>query len=207
VLALPHLLYRELAAGLALAGFVMVLALLFDAPLGDPANPGMSPNPAKAPWYFLGFQELLLHFDPIFAVVVIPLAAAIGLSIIPYVRYRHDSSGILMMSYAGRRMAGDAAIAAAVATPLLILADEFIVDFAGWLPGLPPFIANGLIPAAIAAGLYALFRSRLRKKYAASSDEMIQTTFVLLGAAFVILTLTGVFFRGPGMALVWPWDR
>ena len=207
VLALPHLLFRELAAGLALVAFVMVLALLFDAPLGDPANPGMSPNPAKAPWYFLGFQELLLHFDPIFAVVVIPLAAAIGLLILPYVRYRKDSSGIFMMSREGRRMGRDAAIAAAVATPVLIAADEFVLDFAGWLPGLPPVVTNGILPAAIAAGLYTLFRSRLKKRYAASADEIIQTTFVLFGVAFVILTLTGVFFRGPGMALVWPWNR
>jgi quinol-cytochrome oxidoreductase complex cytochrome b subunit len=207
VLALPHLLYRELAAGLALAGFVLALALLFDAPLGDPANPGMSPNPAKAPWYFLGFQELLLHFDPIFAVVVIPLAAAIGLVLLPYLRYRRDSSGIFMMSREGRWMARDAAIAAGIAAPVWIVADEFLVDFAGWLPALPPVVANGVFPAAIAAGLYALFRSRLRRKYAAREDETIQATFVLFGVVFLILTLTGVFFRGPGMALVWPWNR
>jgi quinol-cytochrome oxidoreductase complex cytochrome b subunit len=207
VLALPHLLFRELAAGLALVAFIMVLALLFDAPLGDPANPGMSPNPAKAPWYFLGFQELLLHFDPVFAIVVIPMAAAIGLLILPYIRYRTDSSGVFLMSRIGRRMARDAAIAAAVATPVLIVADEFVIDFAGWIPALPPVVANGVIPAAIAAGLYALVRSRLKKKYAASNDEMIQTTFILFAAVFAILTLTGIFFRGPGMALVWPWNR
>jgi quinol-cytochrome oxidoreductase complex cytochrome b subunit len=207
VLTLPHLLFREFAAGIALTAFIAVLALLFDAPLGDPANPGMSPNPAKAPWYFLGFQELLLHFDPVIAVAAIPLAAAIGLLILPYLRYESDSSGILLMSRTGRRMARDAAIAAAAATPLLILADEFIVDFAGWLPGLPPFIANGLMPAAIAAGLCALFRARLGRKYPASKGEMIQATFVLFATAFVILTLTGIFFRGHGMALVWPWSR
>jgi DNA gyrase inhibitor GyrI len=104
-------------------------------------------------------------------------------------------------------MGRDAAIAAAVATPALVVVDEFVVDFAGWIPALPPVVTNGVIPAAIAAGLYALFRSRIKRKYAASSDEMIQTTFVLFGVAFVILTLTGVFFRGPGMALVWPWNR
>jgi len=104
-------------------------------------------------------------------------------------------------------MGRDAAIAAAVATPVLIVADEFLFDFAGWLPGLPSVVTNGVLPAAIAAGLYALFRSRIERKYAASSDEMIQTSVVLCGVAFVILTLTGVFFRGPGMALVWPWQR
>ena len=50
----------------------------FGAPLGEPANPGMSPNPAKAPWYFVGFQELLIHLHPVFAVLVVPLLVRAG---------------------------------------------------------------------------------------------------------------------------------
>ncbi len=207
VLALPHLLFRELAMALALIAFVIALALIFDAPLGDPANPGMSPNPAKAPWYFLGFQELLLHFDPLFAVVVIPLLALIGLLLLPYLRYKVDTSGIFMMSHEGRMMGRDAAVTAAVATPLLILADEFLVDFSGWLPGIPRVITNGVLPAAILAAAWMFLRRWLKIRHAASGSEMVQTLFVLLGTAFVILTLTGVFFRGPGMGLVWPWNR
>jgi len=207
VLTLPNLLFRELVAALVLIAFIMVIALIFDAPLGEPANPGMSPNPAKAPWYFLGFQELLLHFDPIFAVFVIPFAAAMGLILLPYIRYDKDTSGILMMSRVGRRMGREAAIAAAVVTPVLIVADEYLLDFAGWLPGVPPFITNSLVPAALLAGVCVLLRARLIKRHAASNNELVQSAFVFFGAAFVILTLTGVFFRGPGMALVWPWHR
>ena len=59
------------------------LGLLIEAPLDMPANPDFTPNPAKAPWYFLGFQELLLYFDPWLAGVVIPFLIIAGLILIP----------------------------------------------------------------------------------------------------------------------------
>jgi quinol-cytochrome oxidoreductase complex cytochrome b subunit len=207
VLALPNLLVREVSVALALIAFILALSLASDAPLGEPANAGMSPNPAKAPWYFLGFQELLLHFDPVFAVVVIPLLALSGVVLLPYIRYYKDTSGIFMMSRAGRLMCRDSAIAAALATPVLIVADEYLVDFAGPLRGVPPVVSNGLLPSAILAVAWGLFRRRLKKKYAPANNELVQSLFVLLGVAFIILTVTGVFFRGPGMALAWPWSR
>ncbi|MHC5016880.1 MAG: cytochrome b N-terminal domain-containing protein, partial [Planctomycetota bacterium] len=74
----------------------------------------MSPNPVKAPWYFVGVQELLLHFHPLFAVVLIPLAVAVGLLLIPYLAYEHDTSGIFMMSNQGRRLGLVAAIGALI---------------------------------------------------------------------------------------------
>jgi hypothetical protein len=154
----------------------------------------MSPNPAKAPWYFLGFQELLLHFDPLFAVTIIPLLAAIGLALIPYIRYDEDTSGVFMMSREARRMGLAAAVTALVLTPILIVADEFWIDFAGWIPP--------AIMLAALAGCYAY----LVKRCDASKNEAMQTIFILLTVAFAVLTIAGVWFRGAGMALVWPWN-
>ena len=68
--SLPDLLLRETVVAMALIAVVMLLAIFFDAPLDDPANPGLSPNPTKAPWYFAGIQELLLHLHVHDAVVV-----------------------------------------------------------------------------------------------------------------------------------------
>jgi quinol-cytochrome oxidoreductase complex cytochrome b subunit len=206
VLTLPNLLLREFSVGLVLVAFVVVVSLFFNAGLGEAANPGMSPDPAKAPWYFLGFQELLLHFDPLFAVLIIPLAAAIGLLLIPYVSYEHDSSGVFMVSTRGRRLGAFAAVAALVTTPALIVADEKWIDFGAWLPGLDPTISNGLIPASALAGVLAGFYAGLRRRYSASRNEAVQSLFVLLAVAFLVLTVTGVWFRGSGMALVWPWN-
>ncbi|MBC2711772.1 MAG: cytochrome b N-terminal domain-containing protein [Desulfosarcina sp.] len=69
----PHLLVREVSTALVLTATVVVLSIFLDAPLSTPANPGLSPNPVRAPWYFAGLQELLLHVHPAVAVSVIPL--------------------------------------------------------------------------------------------------------------------------------------
>jgi len=203
---IPNLLVREIAVALILIAFVLVVAIVFGAPLGELANPGVSPNPAKAPWYFLGFQELQLHFHPLFAVFVIPLVVAIAILGVPYLRYDSDLSGNWFLSEKGQRMAAVAAGTALLLTPLWILVDEFVVGPGGWLPGAAPIISDGLLPGgALAAGVVA-FYMLLKKFFSASKNETVQALFVLLVVGFTILTVTGVWFRGAGMALVWPWQ-
>ncbi|MDP9297164.1 MAG: menaquinol oxidoreductase [Actinomycetota bacterium] len=80
----PHFLVRHaVVAGLTVA-VVFVLAILFDAPLKDIANPNQTPAVAKAPWYFAGLQELLSHMQPMVAGVLIPGAALLWLIALPY---------------------------------------------------------------------------------------------------------------------------
>jgi quinol-cytochrome oxidoreductase complex cytochrome b subunit len=85
VFAWPHLLVRHVVFGLGIAALVLGLGVAFEAPLKDIANPNLTPEPAKAPWYFAGLQELLSHFDPLVAGVLVPTAAVIGLVLLPYV--------------------------------------------------------------------------------------------------------------------------
>jgi quinol-cytochrome oxidoreductase complex cytochrome b subunit len=205
VLTLPNLLLREFSVAMILVAMIMMTSLVFDAPLGEAANPGMSPDPAKAPWYFVGFQELLFHFDPLFAVLIIPLAAAVGLLMIPYITYDHDTSGVLMASHRGRRIGLYAAVIALIITPLLVIADEYVISFGAWLPGVDPVISNGVVPAGLLAIVLAGVYFALRRKYTATKNEAVQTMVILLASAFFVLTLIGVWFRGSGMALVWPW--
>jgi len=203
---IPNLLVREVAVALILIAFVLVVAILFGAPLGEAANPGLSPNPAKAPWYFVGFQELLLHFHPLFAVFIIPLLVAIAVVSVAYLRYDADLSGNWFLSPKGRRMAVVAATTALLLTPLWVLMDEFVVGPGGWLPGTAPVISSGLLPCtALEAGVIA-FYMMLKKHFHASRNEAVQALFVLFVVGFTILTVTGVWFRGAGMALVWPWQ-
>ena len=101
VLGLPFLLIREFAVALMLVAVVFLMGALLSAPLGEAANPGMSPNPTKAPWYFMGFQELLLHFHPVVAVLILPLAGALALITVAYLRYQEDPSGIWFVSRNG----------------------------------------------------------------------------------------------------------
>ena len=202
VSTLPDLLQREVAAGLALIAFVLVLAVFVDAPLGVPANPGMSPNPAKAPWYFVGFQELQLHFHPLFAVVVIPALAALALLLIPYLRYDCEPSGPWFLSDTGKRTGAIAAAVALVLTPLLIVFDELVLQPGA---GLPSVVGRGLAPLAILGAAAFGFRVLLLRRFDASKAESVQAFFILFFVALAVLTITGVWFRGPGMALVWPW--
>jgi menaquinol-cytochrome c reductase cytochrome b/c subunit len=85
VMVWPHLLVRHAVAALAVLFVVLLLALAFDAPLRAIANPTNTPNPEKAPWYFAALQELLSHFHPLVAGVLVPTAIIIGLAALPYI--------------------------------------------------------------------------------------------------------------------------
>ncbi|MBW1900128.1 MAG: cytochrome b N-terminal domain-containing protein [Deltaproteobacteria bacterium] len=201
---LPNLLLRETVVTLVLIAVVLTLSIFLNAPLGDPANPGLSPNPTKAPWYFMGFQEILLHFHPLTALFFIPVLMFIGLVSIPYIHYPSNTAGIWFASSKGRRMALEAAFAALIVTPIGILVDKYMVDFTEWMPGLSPAISNGLIPVGIGLSGFYGFHLLLKRRYSANRNESIQMAFVFFLTIFIILTMTGIWFRGSGMALSWP---
>jgi quinol-cytochrome oxidoreductase complex cytochrome b subunit len=206
VTTIPHLVVRELVVALVLMAAILLFSMVVKAPLEDLANPDLSPNPAKAPWYFMGIQELLLHFHPLIAALVIPVVILTTLAGLPYLDADLDSVGVWFRSHKGRRMALAAAGVALIVTPLLVIADEYIFDFAGWLPSLPTVISNGLVPLAIVLLVLFWFYDLFKKRFAATNCETIQATFVLLLVSFMVLTAIGIWFRGAGMALMWPWD-
>jgi quinol-cytochrome oxidoreductase complex cytochrome b subunit len=81
----PHLLVRHVVVALGTAATVLALGVAFAAPLRGLANPNLTPEPAKAPWYFAGLQELLSHFDPLVAGILIPTGAVLTLAMLPYI--------------------------------------------------------------------------------------------------------------------------
>jgi len=103
VAVFPELVYKEFLAALIVSCGLMVWALVQNAPLRAMADPNRTENPAKAPWYFVGLQELLVYFDPWFAGVVLPTLIIVGLMIIPFL----DTStvGVGRYQLAGRRLA------------------------------------------------------------------------------------------------------
>jgi quinol-cytochrome oxidoreductase complex cytochrome b subunit len=203
VLFLPNLLLREAVVATVLIAIVMLFSIVADAPLDQAANPGMSPNPAKAPWYFAGIQELLFHFHPLFAVVVLPMLASLALVALPYVKYDEDTSGIWFRSHRGRRMGISAAVIAFIVTPVWILVDEFL-DLVTWLPEVPPIVRDGVFPVGLLLAMLVVFYQYWRRRHDATNNESTQAVFILLLSALIVLTITCVWFRGAGMALMWP---
>ena len=175
-----------------------LLAMLFNAPLAEQANPGLSPNPTKAPWYFVGIQELLMHFHPVFAILVIPLALLAGLACLPFIPYDADTSGLWFVSGKGRRVALAAAALAIVLTVGGVLLDEYLLP-----SGTPGFVSSGLLPFLLMLLMCAGFYLLLRNVFKASNNEAVQALFTLLATAFVVLTVIGVWFRSTGMQLMW----
>ena len=84
VFAWPHLMVRHVVVGLGTIATVLALGVAFAAPLRDIANPNLTPEPAKAPWYFVGLQELLSRFDPLVAGIFVPAGVLLTLTFLPY---------------------------------------------------------------------------------------------------------------------------
>lgn len=205
VFTIPNLVMRELAAALALIAFIFAFSIFFDVPLADHANPGMSPNPTKAPWYFAGIQEMLLHIHPLFAVFVIPAIVLLGLMVLPYLPYPTHAAGVWFVSRVGRRTAVLGAVVALVLTPTIIILDEFVVHINAGSMGVSPAISHGLLPTLLLLLAVFLFYLLVWKGFSASRNESAQAVFVMLMVAFVVMTVTCALFRGEGMKLTWPW--
>jgi hypothetical protein len=93
VMVFPYLIYIEFVAALFYSIMLVLWSIFLKAPLEDPANPSVSPNPSKAPWYFLGLQEMLVYYDPWIAGVLLPTLIILGLCAIPYIDNDPKTSG------------------------------------------------------------------------------------------------------------------
>src|SRR5437773_5701348 len=89
----PYLVRLEMLVGTIVMALITIWSIVVDAPLEEPANPTKTPNPSKAPWYFLGLQEILVYFDPWFAGVVLPGMIIVGLMVIPYIDINPRGNG------------------------------------------------------------------------------------------------------------------
>ena len=148
---------------------------------------------------------MLLHFHPFFAVLIFPVLVLGALFFLPFLNYAENTSGVWFCSRKGRRMGVLASSAAILFTPLIVVLDEFFIHFSGWVPALPTLISEGLIPATLLTSAVTVFYACAKRKHRASNNEAVQALFIFLTVSFLVLTIFGMWFRGPGMALTWPW--
>lgn len=199
---IPHLVRIEFAAAMLVLALIFFWSMKVPAPLEELANPAHPPNPAKAAWYFMGLQELLLHMHPLAALVLPGIVLAL-LAALPHWDTQEDDIGVYFRSTVGRRAAIGGGLLSLLLVPLLVIIDEWWIDFPNLLPAWPTLLSNGLLPLLLTlAGLtiiYTGFRG-LR----ANHSEALVGLFTFVMVSLVVLTGIGVFFRGANMALIWP---
>ena len=168
-----------------------LISLFFDAPLEGIADPTNTPNPAKAPWYFLGLQELLHYFPPVVAGVLIPGLVVVAIVVIPYVPVNLENRGFVERP-SGRQMS--------ILTTLMAAIAAFLAVWRVWAVLVPTLLVYlGMVLPALPV-CPPSWRRRLSR---VTLSDWIMTWFV---AVAVVLTLIGVFFRGPGWKWIWPWQ-
>src|SRR6516225_6506768 len=186
----PHLILRETIVFQILTIALVIVGLFWDAPLEQLANPLVTPNPAKAPWYFLGLQELLHYFPPVVAGIIIPTLVVLALIVIPYFGVNIKGEPLWPAGSGNRFIAVAAALLVMVAMlgifdAWTVIAPTLVVG----IPALAAYFLNDRSPAA------RFLRSR-------PASWWIMSWFI---AVAVTLTVVGTFFRGPGWSWVMPW--
>jgi hypothetical protein len=191
LMTFPHLLLREAIAFQVMVIALVLVALVWDAPLEQLANPLLTPNPAKAPWYFLGLQELLHYFPPLVAGILIPTLVVIALVVIPYFKINIHGESF---------WANNAMRHLQVLLAVVVLLVIFLGLFEAWTVLVPTVMVAALLLGSYrvpegAAGWQGYLHTR-------PVSWWVMTWFI---AVSLVLTLVGTFFRGPGWSWVWPW--
>jgi hypothetical protein len=192
VQSFPEVLFRAAIVVQILACVLVLISLFFNAPLEGLADASHTPNPAKAPWYFLGLQELLHYFPPVVAGVLVPTLVVLALIVIPYFNINIEAEGLFTKDRDKRlRIFWVVSIAFCI----FLLAFDVIV---------------ALVPTVITVVLMALAAysptnspSQFRRSLAAKPLSFWVMSWFLF--ELVVLTAVGTLFRGPGWAWVWPW--
>jgi menaquinol-cytochrome c reductase cytochrome b/c subunit len=192
LMSYPHVLLREVIAFEIFTVALVVVALFWDAPLEQLANPFLTPNPAKAPWYFLGLQELLHYLPPVVAGVLIPTLVVVALVVIPYFDVNIKGEPL----WTGNRPRRLMAFMAGVAVLLVVFGSHEAFDVVG------PTLAF----ASLALAAYFVPPRGGRLMHYLGTRPLSWWIMSWFIATSLTLTLVGTLFRGPGWSLVWPWS-
>jgi hypothetical protein len=211
VLVWPHLVVLEFIAAAVFTVTLTLMSFFINSPLEDLANPDHTPNPSKAPWYFLNLQELLMHMDPALAGVLVPGLALLALMAIPYIDNRGEGIGHWFSGKRGLAVSGYAALYTFVALLTLILFDKFVGVKAILLKSSLSYdvaqaLSGWVIPVLVMVGLPALLVVLVKRRWRATTHEAMLALFSGFVVTFFLLTIVGTAFRGPGMDLYWPWQ-
>jgi hypothetical protein len=199
----PNVMYVIGAASMLTVLIMLVLGVLFDAPLTEMANAAVPENPAKAPWYFLGLQELV-SYSAFMGGVGIPAVVVLGLALVPYLDREKEDNGVWFSGARGRRVA---LISTIFGTASVVAMLWFTVRF-GWLRNweataqVPQIIITLFNPGTVFVALFALW-SILVIRVTRSTRMGAIALFTCFLVGFVILTYFATVHRGPNWDFYW----
>ena len=203
----PHLFRAEIAVFMLVLAVVVFLGVFFDAPLKEPADPKVPENPAKAPWYFLGVQELV-SYSAFSGGFIIPLVAILALASIPFLDREGRASGRWPAGREARWLGISCAFIAVLVVGLL----AFLVNF-GWLRNWIVTISQLWVilfnPGTILVAASLIF-SLLVVKWTGSTRLGAMAVFCCFFVAYVLLTYFATIHRGPNWDFYWwpsQWPR
>lgn len=214
VMVWPSLVVVEAVSATVFLGLLTLLSIFVSAPLTERANANATPNPSKAPWYFLNLQELLLHMDAGLAGVIVPSVALGAIAAIPYLDRSPLGVGILGTSAKGRKIAFFTFAFTAAVLSVFIVADEVIgAKRSGWGIGNwlqdqtgSVFISKTIFPSIVMLGTIGFLMVIIQSIFRPTRREMVIALYTGFFAAYWILSIYGTSFRGRGQDLTWPWN-
>ncbi|HNV02050.1 MAG TPA: cytochrome b N-terminal domain-containing protein [Vicinamibacterales bacterium] len=199
--SMPHLFYAELGVLMLTLLVCVALALVSDAPLKELANPSVPENPAKAPWYFLGLQEMVA-FSAFMGGMGIPLIVLLGLALIPFLDRETSATGEWWGGPGGWPLVKRSALVG-LAAPVAI--EAFAIRF-GWLrewfPAIPQLVVTAVNPATLLTAAYAAYSVWCIRRHQSARAGALALFTCFLGG-FVVLTAIGTYFRGPNWVFYW----
>lgn len=203
IMTWPNVMYVVAAVAMVTTLAMLVLGVLFEAPLSEIANPDVPENPAKAPWYFLGLQELV-SYSAFMGGVCIPAIVVIGLGLVPYLDREREDTGVWFSGRKGRRVAVGSAVFATLATVGIL---AFTVNY-GWLRNweatahVPQIVITLFNPGTLFVGVFAAWSVAVVKLKRSTRMGAI-ALFTCFLVAFAILTYFATVHRGPNWNFYW----
>ncbi len=199
--SMPHLFYAELAVLMITILICLALAIMVDAPLKELANPAVPENPAKAPWYFLGLQEMV-SFSAFMGGIGIPTIVLVGLGLIPFLDRESSGTGEWFGGPGGwslvKRSIGVGLIAALVVEAIAIRFG-WIRE---WFPNAPQLLITFINPGTVLTLIYAAYSVWCVRRYNSTRAGALGL-FTCFLCGFLLLTIIGTYFRGPNWVFYW----
>lgn len=203
--AFPRVLLIEIILLLGSTLGLFIFSLFKSAPLEEIANPQVTTDPAKAPWYFLGLQEMLEHMHPTLAGVIVPTILVLFLLALPYLDQSREGAGRWFTSARGKWITLLTALYTLVAMPGLIALDNALNPREALRGVVPELITTNVMPALV-LGLIVLLPVLVLLRWKPTVREVMLALFTVMIVSAAVLTISGFLFRGPGFKLYWPWQ-